>query len=242
EVARPARLVAEAVDAKLDPDQPHRLDQIAGEGEDLHVFLGRGHAEGFDAELEKLPVAMALGPLAAEHRAEVPPALHGIAHGQALLHVGPHRAGGILRPERQHLPAAILESVHLLADDVGLLADRPGEEPRFLEDRRVDELEAVAREHLASGVQDPLPDPAVERRILPLRGGEDVLHPFDCADLHVRSSSLELTPIRSPIRTGAPGTSRGSSWIRPGSKSRITVLPISKTAISSPLATGIGVS
>src|SRR5690606_40226445 len=42
EVARPARLVAEAVDAKLDPDQPHRLDQIAGEGEDLHVFLGRG--------------------------------------------------------------------------------------------------------------------------------------------------------------------------------------------------------
>ena len=47
----------------------------------------------------------------------------------------------------ERFPAAILERVHLLGDDVGGLADRAGEDRGLLEHRHLDPLEAVEPAH-----------------------------------------------------------------------------------------------
>ena len=46
------------------------------------------------------------------------------------------------------LPAAVLERIHFLGDDVGGLADRPGEHRGMLDGRHLDALEAVQAAHL----------------------------------------------------------------------------------------------
>src|SRR5690606_29224210 len=102
--------------------------------------------------------------------------------------------------------ASVLEGVHLLAHDVGVLADGAGEELGLLEDGGVDGVESVAGEDLPARGQDALPDAAVEGPFLALRGGKDVLHSFHDGDLHDAASSLALFPMRSPTRTTAPGT------------------------------------
>ena len=56
---------------------------------------------------------------------------------------GADDAGGVFRPQRDLLAAAIGEGVHLLGDDIGRLADRPREHLGELEDRRRDLLIAV---------------------------------------------------------------------------------------------------
>ena len=52
------------------------------------------------------------------------------------------------------LPAAILERVHLLGDDVGALAERAGEDLGRLEDRHLDMLEGIEPAHAIERVHD----------------------------------------------------------------------------------------
>src|SRR4029079_17127115 len=65
--------------------------------------------------------------------------------------------GGPLRPQGEAAPALVLEGEHLLADDVGRLADAALEEVGVLEDRRRDRLVAGAGEDLGGGAFEAAP-------------------------------------------------------------------------------------
>ena len=90
-------------------------------------------------------------------------------------------------------PRAVLERVHLLADDVGRLADRAHEQLRVLEDGRLDLAEAGA---LGQGAR-LLDDPPAERRLL----GQQVVGP--ARNLKARSHRLTV------LRRRPSGTSGG---------------------------------
>ena len=85
-----------------------------------------------------LAVAALLRPLGAEVGREVPALPR---HRRAVLHERAHDRRGALGPQREPPAAAVVELVHLLADDVGALADAV-EHLGVLEDRR--EHQAVA--------------------------------------------------------------------------------------------------
>ena len=80
-----------------------------------------------------------------------------------MLDVGAHHAGGVFRAQGEGLAllgggaAAVLPGVHLLGDDVGLLAHGAGEELGLLEDGRADLAEVVGVEDVAGGGLDEVP-------------------------------------------------------------------------------------
>ena len=88
---------------------------------------------------------------------------------QAVLEVRAADGGRRVRAKCQRASAAVLECVHLLLDDVGAGARRPGEELGVLEDRRLDAPVAVERAEALDLARDPLP----ER----LFGRQDVVRP-----------------------------------------------------------------
>src|SRR5437588_10901461 len=63
--------------------------------------------------------------------------------------------GGVLRPQGDLFAAAVHEGVHLLRDDVGVLADRPREDLGKFENRRRDLGKPVKPRLLARGIADP---------------------------------------------------------------------------------------
>ena len=104
---------------------------------------GSGEPNQLDADLVELTQTALLRPLVTEHRPVVEQ-LQRQMLGQAAADQRPHDAGGVLRPQRDALAAAVLESVHLLGDDVRRLAERAVEHLGELEDRRRDLAIAVA--------------------------------------------------------------------------------------------------
>ena len=76
----------------------------------------------------------------------------------SVLHVGAADGRGALGPQRDRTPAAVVERVHLLLDDVGRFADTAREQLGGLERRRLDA--AVARcveERACAGLQGRAP-------------------------------------------------------------------------------------
>ena len=89
-------------------------------------------------ELMELAEAAGLGPVVPEHRAEVIEP-HGLGLVvETVLQIGAADGRRALRAERHLLAAAVLETVHLLLDDVRFLSHRACEESGALEDRSVD--------------------------------------------------------------------------------------------------------
>jgi hypothetical protein len=74
----------------------------------------------------------------------------------AVLGVGAADRRRPLRAQRHRAAARVLEGEHLLADDVGRLADAAGEEPGVLEGRGLDPPVAGAAEELARVGDHPL--------------------------------------------------------------------------------------
>ena len=106
---------------------------------------GPAIAERLDADLVELPVAPALRPLVAEHRAHVVQALAAVVEHR-VLDRGAHHAGRALGAQRERVAVhAVVEGVHLLLDDVGHLAQAAHEQRRGLDDGRADVAVAVAR-------------------------------------------------------------------------------------------------
>ena len=107
-------------------------EEVVGQRDDLDVEVGVGRAERLHAQLVVLAVAAVLGVLVAERGRHVPglPGRH-----RVVLHVGPGDGGGALGAQRHQLAVAVLEDVHLLADDLAALADAAQEDAGVLEDR-----------------------------------------------------------------------------------------------------------
>ena len=116
--------------------------------------LGAGPCgpDDLGADLPELAVASALRALAAELRADVEELLQQAGVGEFVLDVGADYAGGVLGAEGEGLgllagcAGAVFPGVHLLGDDVGLLAYSAGEELGGLKDGGADLAEAVAGE------------------------------------------------------------------------------------------------
>ena len=133
--------------AELGEQRCEQRDQLGVDGR----VLG---ADRLGADLPELPVAPGLRALVAEEAGQVPE-LHGLAAlVHAVLDVGPAHGGGALGPERQRAPGLVLEREHLLAHDVGGLADAAREQLGGLEHGRLDPLVAGALEDRAGARLD----------------------------------------------------------------------------------------
>ncbi len=94
---------------------------------------------------------------------------------EAVLDRGADESRRRLGPEAQAVATAVLETVHFLLDDVGVLADRPLEQLGTLDHRHAHFAVAVVGEQFARGGLDPLP----VRQLV----GEQVVHPADGLEL-----------------------------------------------------------
>src|SRR5204862_8063962 len=154
-VARAALGIAKCVDVERHPvSDAERLQDAVPERDDLDIGLRLRDAQQLDADLMKLAETPLLRPLIAEHRA-------GIAKfdrrrlRQPVRQDRANDPGGVLRPQCDLFAAAIVEGVHLLRDNVGVLADRPRKDLGKFENRRRDLGKPVKPRLLARGIADP---------------------------------------------------------------------------------------
>ena len=103
--------------------------------DDFEVRLGAREAEALDAELMRLAIASLLRTLVAKDRADVVEPQRPDRE-EAVLEHGPHDRRRPFWAQRDASAAPIVERVHLLFHDVGLLTDAAHEEIGGLEDRR----------------------------------------------------------------------------------------------------------
>ena len=183
-IGGPAGGVAHRVDAKLQLGRVKAQSAVELHEHDdaLGVSRGVGSAEPLDADLVELAETTLLGALATEHGLGVPELDGSCAlRHEVVLDRGANDARGPLGPHGDALLGleaglgARLEEVleeragddaeHLLAHDVGRLPDAMDEGVHLLERRRLDHVEAVCPEELASHVLHVLPGahvPAVQ--------------------------------------------------------------------------------
>ena len=129
-VAGLADAVAHGVQLERDLAQAEPGEEVVGQRDDLDVEVGVGGPERLHAQLVVLAVAAVLGVLVAERRRHVPglPGRDGV-----VLDEGAGDRRRALGPQRHHLAVAVLEDVHLLADDLAPLADAAQEDAGVLE-------------------------------------------------------------------------------------------------------------
>ncbi len=129
-----ALLVAERVQQDAEVPQAERAVGLVGEDDQLGVERRVLGADRLGAHLREVAVAARLGPLVAVVRAGVPELDRQVAElVQIALERRAQDGRGALRAQRQLLAALGGEGVHLLADDVGGLADTAGEQLHVLE-------------------------------------------------------------------------------------------------------------
>ena len=122
------------------------LQQLVAEGEQLHVGLRLGCSDDLGIELVELAEAALLRALVAKGRA-VGRDLERRILLPTFAEISAADAGGELGAKRDRFPAAILERIHLLRDDVGRFTDRPGEYGSLLDRRDFDAPEPVQAAH-----------------------------------------------------------------------------------------------
>ena len=138
----------------------HRLGLNAQRAENIPPARNRlgigqwlGGADQLAADLVELAITALLRPLVTEHRAGVEDFLR-----QGLRQpVGDKRtthARRAFRSQRQAIPTAIGEGVHLLRHHIGRIAERAGENAGVFENRGGPFFETVAGGDLARGVDD----------------------------------------------------------------------------------------
>ena len=125
---------------------PELLQELMAEAQNLDVGLRLGRADDLGVELVEFAEAAFLRALVAESRA-VGRDLERRMLLPPFAQIGAADAGGEFGAKRDRLPAAILERVHFLGDDVGSLADGPGEDLRRLDRRHLDQLEPEQPAH-----------------------------------------------------------------------------------------------
>ncbi len=171
-VLRAAILIAHRIDQQLKAFETGPAKQIDHHLDHFGVHRWRFRTDGLRANLVKLAITALLRPLAPEHRADVVKLLQSRLLIQAVLDVSAHHRRGGFRTQRERTAVAIVERVHLFADDVGLLAHAARKQSRLFENRRADLLIVVDAKNLARNRFHLIPDGAGR--------GKDIASAFDC--------------------------------------------------------------
>ncbi len=150
-------------------------------------------AERLGADLPELAVAAGLRALVAEEAREVPELDRLAALVHAMLDVRAADGRGALGAQRQRAPGDVLEREHLLAHDVGRLADAAREQLGRLERRRLDPLVSCALEQRACA--------GLERRALLRLLAEHV-------ERAARRFELRRAQVRVALASGGDGRAR----------------------------------
>ena len=122
-VAWTAFRAAKGVDLQDHVGNFRGLKVVAEHGQDLGVDLGVVDTDDFCPDLVELPVTAFLRTLVAEHRADIVEFRDRILGIHLVLNEGAHHWSCSFRTQGHRGAALVAESVHLLFNDVGRLAD-----------------------------------------------------------------------------------------------------------------------
>ena len=144
DITGPTVVITYAVDQKVDVGQAQADHQFPSKFDNLGVHRWIGVAQHLDAELVVLAEAAGLGAFVAEDRTKIvhPDRLGQVVH--PVFQVGPAHWGSAFWPEGDAVSTPVVESVHLLFDDIGALAHGPDKQLGVLERWGVDPAEAEA--------------------------------------------------------------------------------------------------
>src|ERR1700693_1515984 len=135
--------VADRVELQVKVAQAQLTKPCGTELDDLSVKRGARRADGFDVELEKLPVAALLRAVVSKHRSDEEEARRLRALVQTGLEISADDSGGRLGSERGVPSPTIVEAIQLFGDGIGVSSDAL-DQFRMLDDRRHDLLVAEA--------------------------------------------------------------------------------------------------
>jgi hypothetical protein len=168
-VPRPLVRLPEGIQVQRDAFEPEIVPQTGAHQYLLGIDVRPAQAEGFDADLVKLPVAPLLRPLVAEHRPEIVQPLC-LLRRQVVLDQRTHATGRTFGPQRQRFAVeAVDEGIHFFFDDVGDFANGTFEQWRRLDDRQTQGPIAVTFQPAADRFLEKIPKFGLV--------GEDVVHP-----------------------------------------------------------------
>jgi hypothetical protein len=159
---------AYGVDLQLPVLNSQLIEKRRQHFQDFRIAQGRlgagaGGTDDLRANLPELAVASLLWTLAAELRADVIELLQQAGLAQLVFDVGADHSSGVFRAQGQRLSllglgaGAVFPGVHLLRDNVGLLAYTAGEELSVFEDRSADLAEVVACKDTPGGRFNVIP-------------------------------------------------------------------------------------
>ena len=171
DVGGPAGGVAHRVQRQRAATESEGAVEPVEQGDDLDVGVRVVGADDLGVELEVLAVPPGLRLLVAVVRPDRPRLPRS---GRAVFDERPHQPGGDLGPQRDPPAALVLEVVHLLADDVGGVAD-PLEHLDLFDQRRQHEAEAGPAGVLGEGGHEGRPARRFRR--------QDVAHPLGGLEL-----------------------------------------------------------
>ena len=157
DVLRAALPVPHGINQKLEIGEPRVLQNIGRKGDDFSVGLVRFRADRLRSDLIELPVAALLRALAAKHGTDVEPLLHFGGLLVSVFDVRPDHRGGVLGPQCEGTPVAVVEGVHLLGDDIGIGPDAAREQLRLFENRRSDFVVVIGPKDLARNGLNAIP-------------------------------------------------------------------------------------
>src|SRR5207244_5295167 len=187
--------IANRIQMQSDAVEPETAPQTRQHDDLLHVDVRAGEAQGLDVILMKLAVASLLRTLVAQHRTRHPYTLWALV-GEVVLDRSAHDAGGRLGTQGEALAVQpVLESVHLVLDDVGDLANGAHEQRRRFDDGRAHIAVAILREHFPDGVVEALP----QRRVV----GQHIVHAangLNARRRHGYATALTLIDFFSGLR------------------------------------------
>ena len=206
-VRGPAGGVTHRVEQEPQPGQPEVAVEPGEQDDDLHVDRGVGDPQRLDPELPVLAVPTLLRALVPEVGGEVPDLPR---RGRPVLHVGPDHRRGALGAQREPAAALVGELVHLLRDDVGVLAD-PLEHLEVLEHRGDREAVSVPVRALGEARHDLGPSTGF--------GRQDVMDPLGGAEVvgHRRRAYVSPSP---PLGSFGARSGRGEAGGAAGGQTR----------------------
>ena len=150
-VLAPARGAPDRIDVQRDVLQAHALEENIYYADDLRVYLRPRASERLQSQLVELS-SSALGHLLISERRDVVEQPHGGRQRRhAVLDIRPYHACRSFGPERNAPAALVVESIHLLRNDVRCISHAPLEQIRLLKGRDpylfIAEAVADVREH-----------------------------------------------------------------------------------------------